>query len=1696
MSGPTRRLLGPLRHNIERLIAASPKFSNVFNSYDERELFLIELLRFEEKASRYLIQFTELRNKLLDFAQNNEEDARKTEEDADGYAQASSALTDALGDVKANITFIRSQKSDEEEQRKTNGLIAATTAAANLVSATPSPVANTTSSAGMKLYKLEPKLFAGDVMEWCAWWDWFNAAVHKHPKLSTIEKMNHLFSLLTGEAAESVKGIALTEANYVATIDKLTSRFGKPEIVVGALYDAITNLSSATNTTTGIRKFVDKLESHLQQLISLNEKIGDNKYLLTVIQSKLPQAIRIKLDERRTNAAALWTVATYRTALFDYLTAQETYELQFRMSINAISNPTSTPLDDDRKQVSFITRTTAEALYTSDRTPTDQPRKRESKWNKTTKPPPKCAFCGIKDHYSNACTKYTTVETRKGQMHNRCYQCLGKDHKSNNCQRSKPCWYCKQHGHHQSLCPTQFGTSSSSNVAVSSITETTNAYTSDDTSLLACGENVLLATATVEVSSTTSLKVAKVRLLFDSGSQRSYITAKLASSLQLKQTSTISLSLSTFGSTMPKQVESAVVPLRIKLIDGTYFTIAANVTPTITSGISRAVLSEKITTSLCRIVLADTLPTRDDTVQIDLLCGCDYYHDFVLCTKYEIATGLYCIDTTVGWIIQGRHSTESMNASTLTCPTSTFLAHSTLDLQGNLTLTKADDCLLHKFEPAIMWNLETIGIVDKSDNTDDDIAQTMFNDTIEFTDGRYYVKWPWKTSNPQIPTNYELSLGRLNSLLRRYKNSPDVLKQYQTTLDNQEKQGIIEKVDTDISSTPKHYPPHHAVITPDKNTTKLRIVYDGSAKCRKGNLSINDCLYRGPVNIDDVCSHLIQFRLHKIAIVADIEKAFLQIGLKETDRDVTRFLWLKNTSKLSTEDNIQIYRFARIPFGIISSPFLLTATIEHHLRHEGSEIALHILNNIYVDNIITGVSTEREAIRFYERAKEIFAKASMNVREWSSNCKEFIRQLPVCDKTTGAIVKVLGITWDTQADTLQIHSTSLESINNVTKRHVLKVLASYFDPLGIVSPTLLLAKLFLKKLWSEKYSWDAELGTELSTEWGDIMKAVKPIAHTAFPRHINLQIQHTTVFYELHCFCDASGKAYGACVYLLIVTPQEKTCHLVFAKSRVAPIKSISLPRLELTAVYIGSRILKYVAQNLRMPIKRMYVWTDSQCTLHWLISTKPLPVFIRNRVDTILQLPNVKFQYVPTKENPADLASRGLAAEDLFASSLWWHGPHWLTDSNASWPSQEFLKYEEKLSETLLINVEDDLNSQRFTTPFNIKSEDYSSLKHLLRITALCYRVVTRIKDKPKSSLIPSEINQAKTNWIMFIQQQTFSDVFEALEQNGKHSLMQLELFLDKDAILRCNGRLSNAELSQQAIHPILLPKDNSFTRLIIKDFHERLKHVGTAHALASIRNEYWIPAGRATVAKCLRSCITCKKYDGAPYRMPRMADYPTSRVTSSQPFTSTGLDYLGPLYIRTKDGEQKVWICLFTCLSIRAVHLELIDDMTANEFLFCLRRFIAKRGKPSLIISDNALQFKSVSSVTGLIWKNVVDDPSVVSYTSNEGIHWSFITDRAPWMGGVYERLVRLVKQSLRKSIQKRKLTRVELATLVDEVTAIINFRPLVYVGAEFKSGILLTPSHFLMPNVKNGTPDVNIDDFRDPYLRRSDVVQRTTH
>lgn len=212
----------------------------------------------------------------------------------------------------------------------------------------------------------------------------------------------------------------------------------------------------------------------------------------------------------------------------------------------------------------------------------------------------------------------------------------------------------------------------------------------------------------------------------------------------------------------------------------------------------------------------------------------------------------------------------------------------------------------------------------------------------------------------------------------------------------------------------------------------------------------------------------------------------------------------------------------------------------------------------------------------------------------------------------------------------------------------------------------------------------------------------------------------------------------------------------------------------------------------------------------------------------------------------------------------------------------------------------------------------------------------------------------------------------------------------------------------------------------------------------------------------------------------MPPIPPLPAERVTRSSPFTETGLDYLGPLYVRDETSEEKkVWICLFTCLAVRAIHLEVVSDLSAEQFLLCLRRFIALYGAPRQIYSDNASQFKLTKETIDKAWNDVQTDVDVQSYTSEQNIQWHFITTSAPWMGGFYERLVGLVKRSLRKTLGKSRVTQDQLTTVVTEIAAVLNTRPLVYLSDDINSGSVLSPQCFLRMkgDVKPGTPEWDV-------------------
>ena len=347
------------------------------------------------------------------------------------------------------------------------------------------------------------------------------------------------------------------------------------------------------------------------------------------------------------------------------------------------------------------------------------------------------------------------------------------------------------------------------------------------------------------------------------------------------------------------------------------------------------------------------------------------------------------------------------------------------------------------------------------------------------------------------------------------------------------------------------------------------------------------------------------------------------------------------------------------------------------------------------------------------------------------------------------------------------------------------------------------------------------------------------------------------------------------------------------------------------------------------------------------------------------------------------------------------------------------------------------------------------------------------------------------------------FSDTIRMVKKGENCNLkQQLSLIIDEQGILRCKGRYQNSELTQGAKCPKLLPPKEYFTKLNIEEVHSNMFHSGVSQTLAEIRQEYWILKGRSVVKRVLNGCKVCQIVEEGPYRMPQIPSWPKERVVQSVPFEYSGLDYFGPLYIKNyvnvasedeAPATKKVWVCLFTCFAIRAVHIELIEDMSAEEFLLCFRRFIARRGIPKQILSDNAIQFNTARSVLNKIWSDVVRNDDVIDFSAAKGIEWKFIVNLAPWMGGVYERLVGITKRALRKVIGSRCLSEKQLITVLTEVETVVNSRPLIYVDDDINSSFIITPLSFLSQSHQHFIPDFKIDtDTFEPTERISTSQQ----
>ena len=466
-------------------------------------------------------------------------------------------------------------------------------------------------------------------------------------------------------------------------------------------------------------------------------------------------------------------------------------------------------------------------------------------------------------------------------------------------------------------------------------------------------------------------------------------------------------------------------------------------------------------------------------------------------------------------------------------------------------------------------------------------------------------------------------------------------------------------------------------------------------------------------------------------------------------------------------------------------------------------------------------------------------------------------------------------------------------------------------------------------------------------------------------------------------------------------------------------------------AALTAARLASFVKQALeqRYSTLEIYMWSDSEIVLHWLNSDKTLKQFVANRVQEIKQLvPATHWNYCPTKSNPADLLTRGINSKQLKSSNLWKDGPEWLL-CKSRWPSWNAAK-------VLHINDIDHVNEEvvpvpKELTPLTtvpgihqvIDISRYSTLNNSTSCSALPPDVLRFVKiimkqQRDKGSPTVAEKRVSRCRWILNSQSLTCSKEIENIQSKSKNRLplvRQLRLFIDEKCFIRCGGRLHNAPLTEQARFPYLLPPNHPFTALVVYDTHTKQLHSSTASTVTALRQNVWIVSMRQYVKKLLRQCVTCKKVDGIPYKAPDSAPLPNIRMQQTVPFSITGVDYTGPLYVRSNNGEIKT-----------------VSDLTEISFLQVFRRFASRKSLPNRMVSDNASTFTASADEL----KELFQSPSLKETFTNRGVIWQFIPKRAPWFGGFWERLIGLTKKSLKKILGRSFVTVSELQTIVVEI------------------------------------------------------------
>ncbi|XP_055709929.1 uncharacterized protein LOC129805799 [Phlebotomus papatasi] len=1548
-----------------------------------------------------------------------------------------------------------------------------------------------------KRYKLPPleiPKFSGKLTEWTKFRDLYMSNIHNRDDLEPVEKFQYLASYLTGEAASYIKNIPATDANYHDAWERLVRSYNKPKnIAFDHIRAYIEQSKKAVSNPEELKTLFVTIEETVRALDALNATGRD------------PWLIYLAMEAFDSETRNQWSREPISGVIptFDEFTEfiEKRYDSWISCWEKKQESKSAKPIPGKQSKPpgfkGFGSQQNQKTIPGS-----------SSLVSTTGQGTMQCFICSGNDHHVAKCQKFLTSEpSRRVELIRTaalCFNCLRPGHRLSEC-RGGTCRQCQMK--HNTLIHEAFAQKPRDHVTQKQSEtdkqpeETQQSATQRNLPTGTSSTGLVNHTVMASQSSTLSLlpsiqilvkdregKQHQCRALLDSCSQSNMITRSMAVLLNLPvRVSTIGAvkGIGAMSAGTPQELTADISSRDNAVSMKLDFLVLDHITDD--QPVSTANVTHQIPTN---VFLAD--PEFYKPRRIDMLLGADVFMKIL--RSRQIPGSPTFQETAFGYVAAGVYGTkgplEIANSFISTCSCSGDQLKS-LNEQFE-KFVKAEE--LQKSQ----------GVLTAEENR---CEEHFVLNTTRTETGRFVCGIPTTDDLHTLGESKEQAMKQFLCGERQRLRKPELNKQYVEFMQNYRESNHMRLQPPGYqSSKPEVFLPHHPVFK-ESSTTPVRVVFNASKKTSSGK-SLNDVLMVGPKVQDDIFDIMIRSREDRILVKADLKQMFRHIDIRDEDQSLQKIFWRDTPS-----EPVQIYLLRTVTYGTACAPFLAARCIKQ-LSIDGKQqfplAASVVEKDTYMDDVITSIGSIQEAIELQKQLDGLFKSGGFFLRKWCSNAPEVLEGIPEEDREIkGSLdmdfegsVKTLGIAWNPATDLYSYEATEFNSL--VTKRNILSDTARIYDPLGLLAPLTVTAKILFQSLWKLKADWDTELNENIQAQWKQYQENVVNVTtQMTIPRQISDSLFVMTQV-QLIGFSDASEKAIAACVYARTIDSDGRvSSRLYAAKTKVSPVSKITIARLELCAAALLAKLIRRVKDAMKREVTEIHAFSDSTIVLCW-IAKDPShwKTFVSNRVSYIQNnIPTAKWHHVISQENPADLASRGVSADELVHSSLWWTGPPWMTEDEMTLRSanEDVAGAEAEIRKSITLVS---------TADFWEFIYRYSSYTKIIRYVALWKRYMHNLQAKKKKTdpitgcLTPVELETAACSVLRHVQQQMFTEDYDTLERkvetSEKSRFFRLNPFLDNNGLIRVGGRIRRAHIQYDQKHPILLPQNHHITRLIAEEAHQETLHGGTQLMLTHIRQKFWPIRGIDLCKRTVKKCVTCFRVKPKATEH-YMSDCHSARVNAVHPFYQTGIDYCGPVYIKTPVRSRvvlKMYIALFTCLATRAIHLELVTDLTTQAFIAALKRFMSRRGKPNEILCDNAMTFvgadREIRQMSELM-SSEEHQTRVIDSAAREGITFKFIPPRSPHFGGAWESLIKRVKFHLYRAAGDSHLTQEEMLTLLAQIEACVNSRPLTTISSDPADLEPLTPAHFLIGRAFTSLPEPNLTNVSEGRLKHWKSVQQ---